>query len=267
MKKEDKIKAEITITSKRSNSKSFDIKIKFINPSKVKKISGHKFVSLHGKNPYSNDLSLILDFYNLTTFKGNIFTECGLLLEEDVIKTQTDNYKMFSYEEYKGDMFHYDDFGGLIDYYDNNTNRLGEVKTYYSPTKLTKWIYNIRLGKSEPITTLPEQWSYQAQFYLNLYNKTLIPEGQPLIEYIDIIACYVPDTKNPKVEEKNIKVFPIKYNPDFNTEIFNSKGLKKELLKQDDKGYLNTSILKNKMNLQYIEELEQDERFEIIWNI
>jgi len=283
---------KLVIDVKKESRKGFAY-CKLYTTNKRKRIGGHRFVALFGKNNFTNNLGLLLEFFGLKPFVANDFVTVGKELEEAVIKTQTTYYDMFEYTKGDngnyGDQFKDPDFTGLIDADDKEHMVLLEIKNYFSLKKIN-WVYDI--NKKKKIPQIPDAWYLQARLYLYLWNKTY-PYNKRLsinlvAHYVDLkhkekvlnfVNWYLPDPDETfvaakraeiwRLNKRNITVFPIYIDDTFDVLVDLAKERADKLLTlhKDDTGeFYRVKVPYTAMTKTILAEIETEGRIDIELN-
>lgn len=143
------------------------------------KISGHRFVNLVDyKNPYENDLAMLLQFIGRAPFLENKYMVVGKALELPIVKMAEEIYGLenvehgFSYEDLDNGT---DDFHFIRDLmFDKDGERyIGEVKTFSNKKK-------IGLSKENPLPEPHISWWLQTRLECEVLNK----KGQIFYYYV-----------------------------------------------------------------------------------
>lgn len=270
---------------------------KLYTKNKVRRISGHRFVALLGKEPFMRSyLDLLLSFLGLAPFVENEYTKIGTELEEAVILTQTNQYEMYEFTTKEtapdgrgnyGDMFKDKEFTGLIDAWDWGAGRLLEIKNYFSKFKI-KFVWKDK----KRVQIIPDSYYLQSRLYLYLWNKHFPDKRVP---NIDVVAHYVdPDLHEKAIEfiddfafdedkafveakraelgnlnKRNISVFTVKEDNNFQDLIDLALRRKNLLCKphEDENGiYYRVKINWRKQEKELIEEIKENPDIEVMVN-
>lgn len=213
-------KTIITITPVKKDVWHLDFK------GKTKPISAHRFTQLMGWEKYVTKADLLLDFFGLKITTPSNRLVLGNTMENTILNYEYADDVYIHYEmtkENKGNIINptgEDDVNGIPDAIVLTRGSLGECKVTTSPVKECR-----------------DNWYKQAQFYAYFWNKYVAKETGFNVDYIEILAYYVPEqmidyqiANKTSIVIDNYYKFVFGLDEDIEKDIEIAKSKKKELI-------------------------------------